>query len=100
MADGMRKIYDPLAASSIESDAFNRAWLKDGKRLKPIQRVGFGIFSLAFIFAGLVAGGFCYFSFDSGIFAFLLSGAISLFTLVLGGMGFRNVLRFKSDDNI
>jgi hypothetical protein len=90
-----RQVYDPLTTASNQSDAFNRAWLKNGESLLPIQRFGYVIFSLAFVGIGLFFGVVCWGNFRSSDPMSVLWGVGTLFFLFLGGLGLRNAMKFR-----
>jgi hypothetical protein len=48
--------HDPLMSVHIQSDVFNRAWLTNERPLTRLQQVGFLLFSLGFVSAGLFCG--------------------------------------------
>jgi hypothetical protein len=80
-------------------EVFNRSWLKNGESMSLIQRIGYTIFSLLFFGAGLFLCQSAMIELRSGdensqVFAALFALA-SLFFLVFGILGLRNVLRFK-----
>ena len=96
---GQRSGHDPLQAAAGQSDLFNRSWLKNGESMTLIQRMGYTIFSLFFFAAGLylcqsamieLRGGDAMSMCFASIFALA-----SLFFLVIGILGLRNVLRFR-----
>jgi hypothetical protein len=91
--------YNPLNSAHKETPNFNRLWLRNGENLKPIQRIGFMVFSLAFL-----AAGFCFWQaswefftdHSSGwLFWALGFGFASAFFFCVGVAGLRNSLRFK-----
>lgn len=91
--------HDPLQAAAGQTDLFNRSWMKNGESMTLLQRVGYTIFSLLFFDIGLslcqptmidLRGG------DAMSLCFALMFALaSLFFLVFGVLGLRNVLRFR-----
>jgi hypothetical protein len=48
--------HDPATQNRYGPDRFNVAWLKDGEKLTSFQRIGFGVFSLFLLFAGVFFG--------------------------------------------
>ena len=84
--------YDPLRGSSEQAGAFDRAWLKNGESLTPIQRVGFIICSLMFILIGFFLGIGCWEDFQSKNGTAILWAIGSLFFLGIGSLGLRNAL--------
>jgi hypothetical protein len=89
------KSYDPLEAARVEAGTFNRLWLKDGRSLSGLQRIGYGIFSTGFIAGGLFCADGSLESWQEGdiVWCFLW-GLGTVFMLFLGGLGLRNILRF------
>jgi hypothetical protein len=91
--------HDPLQAAESQSNSFNTLWLKNGEAMTLTQRIGCLMFSLLFFACGLFAGqssvieirGADGTSWFFGVFFAL----VSLFFLVFGVLGLRNVLRFK-----
>jgi hypothetical protein len=96
---GQRSGHDPLQAAAGQSDVFNRSWLKNGESMTLIQRVGYTIFSLFFFGAGLYLCGPTMIELRDGdpgsLFFAVLFGLASLFFLLFGILGLRNVLRFR-----
>jgi hypothetical protein len=90
-----RQVYDPLTTARNQSDGFNRAWLKNGESLLPIQRFGYVIFSLAFVGIGLFFGMACWENFRSNDPMSVLWGVGTLFFLYLGSLGLRNAMKFR-----
>src|SRR5258708_5771638 len=88
------KRFDPLRAASSEAPTFNRLWLTHGASMTPLQRVGFGIFSLAFVGIGLftLAGAVSTFGAPELFLCFCYSMA-TVFFLYLGLRGLRKVFR-------
>ena len=87
--------YDLIQKSSREASGFNNAWLKHGEKMTWMQRIGFALFSCVLFGAGL---SFLRCMIEDIHQAELL-GAIgwsfpTLFFLVPGILGLRNVLRF------
>jgi hypothetical protein len=87
--------YDPLKAARDETGTFNRGWLKNGESMPPIQRIGYGVVSLVFIFVGLFTGTSFWEDFRSKDATYLFWGIATLFFVGLGGLGLRNVFRFR-----
>lgn len=87
---------DPVASMRANSPALTRAFLKDGETLKPVQRAGILVISV------LVFGWGVYFAADgleaihSGSPRSLLSCGPALFLVVMGFLGVRNALRFRT----
>ena len=92
--------YDPIRKSWRESQTFNAAWLKNGERLTWIHRIGLAIVSLCSFTCGLLfatpAIGYLrngdLFSLES--MAAAIEAVAGVFLLIMGILGFRNVLRF------
>ena len=94
------KSYDPLQRAEIESPSFNAAWLKNGESLTLFQRAGFTFFSLVFLGIGLGLTKFSLLEFRESDLTFtLIFGAGSLFFILFGVLGLRNVLRFGNGEN-
>ena len=90
--------YDPMQAARSQSGRFNRAWLKNGESLNLVQRSGYTILSLLFVGFGLYGLVACADSLRDEAWAFvLIFGVSTLFCLVVGIGGLRNVLRFSPD---
>jgi len=88
-------VQDPLRAAASESRGFNQLWLKNGRDLAIGQRIGFVIFSLAFIAFGISELSNCIEAMrEDNLFAIGYGLSAGLLLLV-GGFGVRNVLRFK-----
>jgi Stem cell factor len=87
--------HDPLQAAKDQSNAFNRAWLKNGESQPPIQKVGFAVFSLIFLVIGFFFGMVCWGSFRSEDPTTVLWLAGALFFVGLGGLGLRKAIRSK-----
>lgn len=88
---------DPLRAARLDAGSFNRSWLKHGEFMPPVQRIGYAVFSLAFVGAGLFllnGGREVMRSGDATFFLWLFA---SLAFVSLGALGLRNVLRFKKN---
>jgi hypothetical protein len=90
-----RKGYDPLRAARLDAGSFNRSWLKHGELMPPVQRIGYAVFSLAFIGAGLFLLNGGWEVMRSGDATFVLWFFASLAFVSLGALGLRNVFRFK-----
>jgi hypothetical protein len=94
-------VYDPLQKAHRESTNFNRAWLKNGESLRPIQRAGFVIFSICFLFTGFFFADVCWAilreatAADGGLFEGYFSGLAALGFLYLGYTGLKNALKRK-----
>ena len=89
---------DPIRKSHREASSFNEAWWKHGERLSWFQRIGYAVFSLAFLAFGL----FFLSITASNLRDWDLLGAAgwsipTFLTLVPGAIGLRNVLRFQSN---
>jgi hypothetical protein len=91
--------YDPLQKARDQARAFNEGWLKDGEAMPTIQRVGYGIVSLGFIFAGIFAGTGFWEDFQSRDTTCLFWGIAALFLVGLGVLGMKNVLRTSRAKN-
>jgi hypothetical protein len=94
--------YDPLQTANSQSGTFNQSWLKNGESLTLLQRAGYTLLSLLFFGFGLFGVVACVDSFRDAAWVFvLIFGLASLFCMVLGVGGLRNVLRFEAnhDDN-
>jgi hypothetical protein len=87
--------YDPLQTARSQSNAFNKSWLKGGESMTLTQRTGHTLFSLIFIGIGLSLCRASIVEMRSGDVMFLFFAMASLFFLVFGGIGLRNVLRFR-----
>lgn len=90
---------DPIQRAATDSPHLASSWLKGGESLTPVQRVGHGLVSVAYL------GGFAFFasgvkeefeSMDGSIFMGLCFSAAGLFFLLFGAVGLRNILRFKA----
>jgi hypothetical protein len=94
------RTYDPIQTARSQAPSFNSAWLKNGESLTMVQRIGFTVISLANIAGGLFVLRIVLFMLKSGPrtatdLIFLAGGAlVSVFFLILGCLGCRNVLRF------
>jgi hypothetical protein len=93
------KMHDPLQAAKRQTPGFNRLWLKAGASMTLTQRIGYTIFSLAYFACGLylldpLMSNWRSSGADSIVFT-VLFGLASLFFLVFGILGLRNVLGFK-----
>jgi hypothetical protein len=89
---------DPIQRVVVDSPRLAASWLKGGKSLTPVQRVGHGLISVAYLSAGAFLAGGAKDNFeamDSSIFIGLCFSIASLFFFFFGGIGLRNVLRFK-----
>lgn len=87
--------HDPITKSRYEPDRFNVAWLKTGEKLTPFQRIGFGVFSLFFLAAGVVFGACAFDSIRHGHVLGACGWSIpTLIYIIPGALGLRNVLRF------
>lgn len=87
--------YDPLQRAATETHSFNTSWLKNGESLTVFQRIGFTVFSLAFFGMGIGLVQFFLLEIrDSDLIFTLIFGASSLFFILFGVLGLRNVLRF------
>jgi hypothetical protein len=86
---------DPLQAARVDSNAFNTYWLKSGESLVPIQRVGYAIFSIAFLSIGWLFADQCWEGIRDGDLESGLFAVPAIFFLWIGGLGFRNVFRLK-----
>ena len=74
------------------------AWFRNGESLNSLQRAGYTVFSLLFVGIGLYLSRFALIFAREGDFMTLIFGACSLGFLVFGGLGLRNVLRFRRDE--
>jgi hypothetical protein len=94
-----RSEYDPLQAAERQTHSFNRSWLKNGESMTLTQRLGHTMFSLLYFGIGLYLLQPMMINFrSSGAISVVftaLFGLASLFFLVFGILGLRNVLRFK-----
>jgi hypothetical protein len=94
-----RAEYDPLQAANRQTHSFNRSWLKDGESMTLTQRIGHTLFSLLYFGIGLYLLQPMMIDLrSSGAMSLVftaLFGVASLFFLVFGILGLRNVLRFK-----
>ena len=91
-----RRSHDPLLRTSVESSTFNKMWLGDGRHITSLQRIGYGIFSGAFICAGLFTLSVAVSDFEEAqIFMGIGFGLATLFFVYLGLRGFRSVFRFQ-----
>lgn len=88
---------DPLRTARSQSNAFNKSWLKSGESMTLTQRIGHTLFSLIFLGIGLSLGRASIVEVRSGDVMFLLFALASLFFLLFGGLGLKNVLRFRSN---
>ncbi len=91
----VKESFDPLQRARDQSGAFNEGWLKSGKSMPPIQRVGYGVVSLGFIFAGIFTGTGFWEDFQSRDATCLFWGIATLFFLGLGILGMKNSLRIS-----
>jgi hypothetical protein len=97
--EGHIRQIDPIQQAATDSPRLASSWLTGGKNLTPVQRVGHGLVSIAFLSAGAFAAGGAKDNFeamDSSIFMGLCFSIASLFFFFFGGIGLRNVLRFKA----
>jgi hypothetical protein len=92
--------YDPLRTARSQSNAFNRSWLKSGESMTLTQRAGHTLFSLIFIGIGLSLCRASIVEMLSGDVMFPLFALASLFFLLFGGLGLKNVLRFRRNKTI
>jgi hypothetical protein len=87
--------HNPITKSRYEADRFNVAWLKDGEKLSLFQRIGFGMFSLFFLFAGVFFGALAFNAIRKGDVLSACGWSIpTLIYIIPGSLGLRNVLRF------
>jgi hypothetical protein len=93
--------FDPVRKVSREARSFNLTWLKNGERLTWVQRIGFGIFSLSFLYFGLYAAVELMadilhndFTIARTLWDLTLAALFALIFLLPGILGLRNVLRF------
>ena len=87
--------YDPIARSRREAPTFNYSWLKHGETMTLAQRIGFAIFSLVFVAGGLTSLSLALLDLRNADFVGALGWSLpTLFFLVPGILGLRNVLRF------
>ena len=95
--------YDPLQKAHRESANFNQAWLKNGESLRPIQRVGFIIFSICFLFTAFFFADLCWAilreatAANGGFFEGYFFGLAALGFLYLGGRGLKNALKRRTN---
>jgi hypothetical protein len=93
--------HDPIRATWREAPDFNKAWLKNGESLRPVQKVGFTIFSVSFLCAAFFFANGCWVIFqeatvaNGGLFTGYFFGLSALVFLFLGIAGLRNALRRK-----
>ncbi|MDW5265016.1 MULTISPECIES: hypothetical protein [Acidobacteriaceae] len=94
--DMRRRSYDPLRKVSIDSPTLAKSWLANGQFLTPVQRLGYAIFSFAYIGAGLFTLGASIEDFkEKDVFFSLGFGVATAFFFYFGLRGLRNVLRFR-----
>jgi hypothetical protein len=91
--------YDPAQASWSQSGKFNRAWLKDGKRLTLLQRSGYATLSILFVAFGLYLLRVFVLSFRSGDNwpVVLIFGGATIFFMLVGVKGLCNVHSSRFD---
>ena len=87
--------YDPIARSRREAPTFTYAWMKHGEAMTLTQRIGFTIFSLVFVAGGLTFLSLAILAVKNSEFVGAVGWSLpTLFFLVPGILGLRNVLRF------
>jgi hypothetical protein len=87
--------FNPITRSKYEADRFNVAWLKNGEELNWLKRIGFALFSLFFLLAGVCFGALAINSIRHGEVLGACGWSIpTLIYGVPGALGIRNVLRF------
>jgi hypothetical protein len=92
--------YDPLQASVRQAQTVNFAWLKNGESLSLLQRTGFTILSLLFVAFGLFGLKICADCYRDGDWIFFLIFLLAtLFCMLVGFGGLRNVLRFRKGES-
>jgi hypothetical protein len=88
--------YDPIARGNAQGLTFTKFWLKNGEKLTRIQRIGYGLLSILYLAIGIL---FAQLYWDvlheHNLFWSLVRGSLSLCFSVLGGLGMRNVLKFR-----
>jgi hypothetical protein len=97
--EGYHQHDDPIAGVADDSPRFASSWLKGGGSLTPIQRVGHGLISIAYLSAAAFTASGAKDNFqapEGSIFIGLCFSIASLFFIVFGGTGLRNVFRFKT----
>ena len=96
--DMRRRSYDPLQEVSIDSPTLAKSWLTNGQFLTPVQRVGYVLFSIGYIGAGLFTLGASIEDFkEKDVFFSLGFGVATAFFFYFGLRGLRNV--FGSGEN-
>jgi len=85
--------HDPLRSASSEAPTFNRLWLKNGESLRPLQRIGFGLFSLGFLCAAAFCAETWWEALEERDVMFVVWFAAASFFLVFGLLGLINTLR-------
>ena len=92
--------YDPLQASVRQAQTVNFAWLKNGESLSLLQRIGFTILSLLFVAFGLFGLKICADCYRDGDWIFFLIFLLAtLFCMLVGLGGLKNVLRFPKGES-
>ena len=86
--------HDPLKEAWRDSTTFNSFWLRWGKELTPVQRIGYGILSLIYASVGLLFLSLGWSCLREGNFMFIVWGLASAFLLYFGFRGIVNVLLF------
>lgn len=89
-----RRTHDPLRSAASETPTFNRLWLKNGETLRPLQRIGFAIVSLAFLCAAVYAIRNWWEALEEHDLYFILWFGSAAFCLTVGFLGIINTLRF------
>ena len=90
---------EPIARAAADSPRLASSWLKGGESLTPIQRVGHGLISIAYLSAAAFTASGAKDNFqatDGSIFMALCWSIAGLFFIIFGTIGLRNVFRFKA----
>jgi hypothetical protein len=85
--------YDPLRSASSEAPTFNRLWLKNGESLRPLQRIGFGLFSVGFLCAAEFCAETWWQALKERDPMFIAWFAGAFFFFIFGILGLINTLR-------
>jgi hypothetical protein len=93
--------HDPIRASWREAPDFNKAWLRNGESLRPMQRVGFVLISILFLCFALFCSNACRLNIvegtvkDGGLFWSYFFGLATLIFSYLACAGLKNALKRK-----
>jgi hypothetical protein len=91
--------FDPIRKSEREANRFNSAWLKNGKRLTWLERIGFAVISFLFFTFGIYFGTLAaIYIRDGGVLGAIGWSIPALIFIVPGILGLRNVCRFQPVD--